>query len=196
MNVRILIAVMCVIGVGQKALAQAEIDRIAEELEQKGVECNKVVNRNPSTKKIVSEVRTYVFRSKDGNYARKLKKAFSAEEENSTTAITENGGRSMTLIFDTDGSHKVYRLEIGNESADPRVELNIIYNDSKVKVRRIFSRDFEGFDMQSFNEYMDKIGHRVDSFQIDAEKIRAEAEKWRERLREQQKRKLRTIADS
>lgn len=196
MNVRILIAIMCVIGVGQETLAQAEIDRIAKELEQKGVECNKVVNRNPSTKKIVSEVRTYVFRSKDGNYARQLKKAFSAEEENSTTAITENGGRSMTLIFDTDGSHKVYRLEIGNESADPRVKLNIIYNDSKVKVRRIYGMDVEGFDMKPFNDYMDQFGFRIDSFEIDAEKIRAEAEKWRERFREQQKRKVRTIADS
>lgn len=196
MNVRILIAVMCLIGVGQEALAQAEIDRIAKELEQKGVECDKVVNRNPSTKKIVSEVRTYVFRSKDGNYARQLKKAFSAEEENSTTAITENGGRSMTLIFDTDGSHKVYRLEIGNESADPRVKLNIIYNDNKVKVRRIYGMDVGGFDMQQFNEYMDQFGLRMDSFDINVEKIRAEAEKWRERFREQQKRKVRTIADS
>lgn len=196
MNVRILIAVMCLIGVGQEALAQAEIDRIAKELEQKGVECDKVVNRNPSTKKIVSEVRTYVFRSKDGNYARQLKKAFSAEEENSTTAITENGGRSMTLIFDTNGSHKVYKLEIGSESADPRVELNIIYNDSKVKVRRIFSRDFGGFDMQQFNEYMDQFGLRMDSFDINVEKIRAEAEKWRERFREEKRQKVRTIADS
>ena len=160
---RIVMALVGLMAVCQMAKAQANIDRIAEELEQKGVECNKVVTRNPNTKKVLSVVKSYEFRSKDGKYAEKLKKAFAKEAENSSKEISEKGGREQTLIFDTDDSHMVYALEIGRETPDPKVELSIIITYGKQKPINVFSPNFSDFNIKDFNESMKKFGIEIDS---------------------------------
>ena len=129
---RVMAVVMGLLACCQMALAQAKIDRIAEELESKGVEYDRVVNRDPKTKKVTRIVKNYEFRSKDGKYAEKLRKAFADEAENATTEITEKGGREQVLIFDDGERHMVYTLEIGKQEPDPKVELNIIITYGKV----------------------------------------------------------------
>ena len=180
---RFIIVLAGLMAIGQTALAQAEIDRVAEELEQKGVELGKVITRNPKTKKITKMVKTYEFRSKNGKYAEKLKKAFGKEAENSSKEIFEKGGREWTLIFDSDDCHMVYTLQIGSQEPDPRVELNIIITYGKQKSLRIYSPNLGGFDMEEFSEQMKRFQFDVDSFKVDMEKIRRDAEKARKEFR-------------
>lgn len=221
---RILTVLAGVLAVSQMAFAQASIDRIAEELEQKGVECDKVVSRNPKTKKMVSMVKSYEFRSKDGNYAEQLKKAFEKEAENATTEITESGGRERILIFDTDDCHMVYVLEIGKQTPDPKVELNIIIDYNKKKSKgtsnikigdvSVFSipdfdvKDFRDrmkqfdFDMKDFDFDLEKFNLDLQKYGIDIEKYRREAEKAEKKYRKQfdspseKDKNLTTVVDS
>ena len=136
-----------------QAGAQNRIEKIAKELEEKGVECNRVVSRNPNTKRITSTVKSYTFRSKDGVYAKKLEQAFAADAENSTTEVSDKGGREWTLIFDTSEQHMLYTLEVG-KGVNPRVELNIIIKPQQNQRRgaRLHVPDFGFLDQQSFTD--------------------------------------------
>ena len=180
---RFFIALAGLMAFAQTALAQAEIDRLAEELEQQGVELGKVVTRNPKTKKITKMVKTYEFRSKGGKYAEKLKQAFAKEAENSTKEIFEKGGREWTLIFDTDDCHMVYTLQIDSQKPDPRVELSIIITYGKQTSIRIYSPNIDGFDMEEFSEQMKRFSFDMDSFKVNMEKYRRDAKKAGKELR-------------
>ena len=160
------------LAVSQLATAQAAIDRVAEELEQKGVECDKVVTRDPKTKKVKSIVKSYEFHSKDGNYVKQLKKAFAQEAENATTEISEKGGRELTLIFETDDCHMLYVLEIGKQEPDPKVELNIIINYGKKNViLKGFGNGLESFDIEEFKNGLEQYGIDMEKFEIDIQKL-------------------------
>ncbi|MBR2291363.1 MAG: DUF5024 domain-containing protein, partial [Prevotella sp.] len=53
MKAKVVLAALALM-LGSSAMAQQRIDKIVEELEQKGVDVNKVVKRDPKTKQIVS----------------------------------------------------------------------------------------------------------------------------------------------
>lgn len=178
---RILIALTGLMACCQMTMAQAKIDRITEELEKKGVECDKVVTRDPKTKKVTSIVKSYEFYSKDGNYAKQLKKAFTEEAENATTEISENGGREWTLIFDTNEYHMLYVLEIGKQEPDPKVELNIIINYGKKKKNVIlkgFGNGLESFDMEEFKNGLEQYGIDMEKFESNIQKYQRDIQKY------------------
>ena len=83
------------------AIAQSHIDKIVDELEQKGVDISKVVRRDPKTKKIVSETKNLSFYSKDGNYANRLKEAFNKDAEDAVQENVNNRGNTHLLVFKT-----------------------------------------------------------------------------------------------
>lgn len=182
---RFLIALTGLMTCWQMALGQAAIDRIADELEQKGVECDKVVTRHPKTKKVTCIVKSYEFMSKDSNYANQLKKAFAKEAENATTEISEKGGREWTLIFDSDDCHMVYNLEIGKQTPDPKVELNIIINYGK-KDRNVIMKGFgngmESFDMEKFKNGLEQYGIDMEKFETDMQKFQGDMQKYQRDL--------------
>ena len=184
---RILIALTGLMACCQMTMAQAKIDRITEELEQKGVECDKVVTRDPKTKKVTSIVKSYEFYSKDGNYAKQLKKAFAEEAENATTEISEKGGREWTLIFDTNEYHMLYVLEIGKQEPDPKVELNIIINYGKKKnvILKGFGNGLESFDTEELKNGLKQYGIDMEKFEIDMQKYQRDMQKFQ---RDMQKR--------
>lgn len=184
---RILIALTGLMACWQMTMAQAKIDRITEELEQKGVECDKVVTRDPKTKKVTSVVKSYEFHSKDGNYAKQLKKAFAEEAENATTEISEKGGREWTLIFDTNEYHMLYVLEIGKQEPDPKVELNIIINYGKKKnvILKGFGNGLESFDTEELKNGLKQYGIDLEKFEIDMQKYQRDMQKFQ---RDMQKR--------
>lgn len=171
-TLRFVVVLMGLMASCPMVMAQAEIDRVADELEQKGVELGKVITRNPKTKKIVKMVKTYEFRSKDGKYAEKLKQAFAKEAENSTKEISEKGGREWTLIFDTDDSHMVYTLQIDSQKPDPKVELSIVVSHGKQKSVRVFSPNFGEFDMDDFNEKMNEFNDKMNQFYFDMDSFK------------------------
>ena len=159
---QIIAAVMGLLACSQMALAQAKIDRVAEELEKKGVEYDKVVNRDPKTKKVIRTVKSYEFRSKDGKYAQKLMNAFADEAENATTEISEKGGREQTLIFDDGECHMIYTLEVSKQEPDPKVELTIIVSYGKSKffmlpgLSATLSSTLGDIDMSEIERFLEK----------------------------------------
>lgn len=112
------------------ATAQSHIDKIVDELEQKGVDVSKVVRRDPKTKKIVSEVKNLQFYSKENNYANRLKEAFKKDAEDAIQETISNHGNNYHLIF-KDGTKKAtYQLIITpNEGKDPLVKLSIVIRE-------------------------------------------------------------------
>lgn len=116
------------------ATAQSRIDRIVDELEEKGVNMSKVVKRDPKTKQVYSIVKTFTFYSKDGKYARRLKEAFAQDAENAVSEVVNNYGNNSVLVF-RDGRRKAtYTLNIVDDKGkDPRVNVTIIIKDGSVK---------------------------------------------------------------
>ena len=88
-------------------MAQNHIDKIVDELEQKGVDASKVVKRDPKTKKPYSIVKSLTFYSKDSNYANRLKEAFRKDAEDAIEEKVEKKGNSYKLIF-VDGDVKEF----------------------------------------------------------------------------------------
>lgn len=147
----------------QISMAQAKIDRIAEELEKTGVECSKVISRDPKTKKVVSIVKSFEFKSKNGKWAERLKKAFAAEAVNATSEISEKGGRDWCLIFNDSIQHMIYTLEIGDQKPDPKVELNIIINIGK-GLKNILNGITGSLNMEGFEKDMEEFGREMEKF--------------------------------
>ena len=131
-------------------MAQSHIDKIVEELEQKGVDVSKVVKRDPKTKKPYSIVKSLTFYSKDGNYANRLKEAFRKDAEDAVKEVVERKGNSYQLIF-IDGKKTVtYSLDFWErQDKDPRVDLRIIMRDGNVK------------EFDWFNEWRDNHGGNI-----------------------------------
>ena len=115
-------------------MAQSRIDKIVDEIEQKGVDVSKVVKRDPKTKKPYSIVKSLTFYSKDSNYANRLKEAFRKDAEDADQESVSNKGNNYRLIF-IDGKKKTtYSLNIQEQQdKDPRVSLKIVMRDGNVK---------------------------------------------------------------
>ena len=140
------------------ATAQSHIDKIVEELEQKGVDVSKVVKRDPKTKKVVSETKNLSFYSKDGNYANRLKEAFKKDAEDAIEEAVNNHGNTILLFFKNGTKSAHYNLIITpNSGKDPSVRLNIIIrngnnngNDLPGWGARVIP--LEGLEQFEFNE--------------------------------------------
>jgi hypothetical protein len=115
-------------------MAQSRIDKIVDEIEQKGVDVSKVVKRDPKTKKPYSITKSLTFYSKDGNYANRLKEAFKKDAEDAEQESVSNKGNNYRLIF-VDGKKKsIYSLNIQErQDKNPRVSLKIVMRDGDVK---------------------------------------------------------------
>ena len=115
-------------------MAQSHIDKIVDEIEQKGVDVSKVVKRDPKTKKPYSITKSLTFYSKDSNYANRLKEAFRKDAEDAEQESVSNKGNNYRLIF-VDGKKKTtYSLNIQEQKdKDPRVSLKIVMRDGNVK---------------------------------------------------------------
>ena len=135
MKAKILILTMvAVLLANSPVVAQSHIDKIVDEIEQKGVDVSKVVKRDPKTKKPYSIVKSLTFYSKDSNYANRLKEAFRKDAEDADQESVSNKGNNYRLIF-IDGKKKTtYSLNIQEQQdKDPRVSLKIVMRDGNVK---------------------------------------------------------------
>ena len=126
----LILTMVAVLFTCSSATAQSHIDKIVDELEQKGVDVSKVVKRDPNTKKVVSEIKSLSFYSKDGNYANRLKEAFKKDAENAIQETIYNHGNSHNLFFKNGSKSAHYNLSITpNSGKDPLVKLSIIIRD-------------------------------------------------------------------
>ena len=131
-------------------LAQEHIDQVVNELEKEGVDVTKVVKRNDK-KQIYSQVKSLMFVSKDGKFARQLEEAFEKDAENasSESRSKNNGNISYSLVFESEKAKSTYSLYINQQAeGDPRVYVTITFKDNSVeRSRNIF--DFDGGDIFS-----------------------------------------------
>ena len=146
----LILTMMAMLFTFSSAIAQSHIDKIVDELEQKGVDISKVVRRDPKTKKIVSETKNLSFYSKDSNYANRLKEAFKKDAEDAVQETVNNHGNTHLLIFKNGTKSAHYNLTITPKSGkDPLVQLyikmSIINNDGNIKLEGL-----EGFDFYDF----------------------------------------------
>ena len=162
--------------VGSPVMAQSRIDKIVDELEQKGVDASKVVKRDPKTKKPYSIVKSLTFYSKDGNYANRLKEAFRKDAEDAEHESVSNKG-NYRLIF-VDGKKKTtYSLNIQEQQdKNPRVSLRIVMRDGNVKETGPYDGFLNDFsiDLNGIDGLLDGIGN------VDMEKFGRDMEKWGE----------------
>jgi hypothetical protein len=136
--------------VSSPVMAQSRIDKIIDELEQKGVDASKVVKRDPKTKKPYSIVKSLTFYSKDGNYANRLKEAFRKDAEDAVEEKVERKGNSYRLVFVDGKKRATYSLDIQErQEKDPRVDLRIVIRDGNVK------------ELDTFEGLMENFGSRV-----------------------------------
>ena len=161
-------------------MAQSRIDKIVDEIEQKGVDVSKVVKRDPKTKKPYSITKSLTFYSKDGNYANRLKEAFRKDAEDAEHESVSNKGNNYRLIF-VDGKKKTtYSLNIQEQQdKDPRVSLKIVMRDGNVKeiddhdiINSFFGTG--AIELNGIDGLLDGLGN------IDMEKFGRDMEKWGE----------------
>ena len=148
----LIVTMMAMLFTISSATAQSHIDKIVDELEQKGVDISKVVRRDPQTKKIVSETKSLSFYSKDSNYANRLKEAFKKDAEDAVQETVNNHGNTHLLVFKNGTKSVHYNLTITPKSdKDPLVQLYIkmylIKNDGNVKLEGL-----EGFEFFDWNK--------------------------------------------
>ena len=149
---RLILSMMAMLFTISSATAQSHIDKIVDELEQKGVDISKVVRRDPKTKKVVSETKSLSFYSKDSNYANRLKEAFKKDAEDAVQETVNNHGNTHLLIFKNGTKSAHYNLTITPKSGkDPLVQLYIkmyiINNDGNIKLEGL-----EGFEFFDWNK--------------------------------------------
>jgi hypothetical protein len=158
-------------------MAQSRIDKIVDEIEQKGVDVSKVVKRDPKTKKPYSITKSLTFYSKDGNYANRLKEAFRKDAEDAEQESVSNKGNNYRLIF-VDGKKKTtYSLNIQEQQdKNPRVSLRIVMRDGNVKETGPYDGFLNDFsiDLNGIDGLLDGIGN------VDMEKFGRDMEKWGE----------------
>lgn len=148
-------------------MAQSRIDKIVDEIEQKGVDVSKVVKRDPKTKKPYSITKSLTFYSKDGNYANRLKEAFRKDAEDAEQESVSNKGNNYRLIF-VDGKKKsIYSLNIQErQDKNPRVALKIVMRDGDVKENDDYDiiNSFFGtgaIELNGIDGLLDGLGNKV-----------------------------------
>lgn len=161
-------------------MAQSRIDKIVDEIEQKGVDVSKVVKRDPKTKKPYSIVKSLTFYSKDSNYANRLKEAFRKDAEDAEQESVSNKGNNYRLIF-VDGKKKsIYSLNIQErQDKNPRVSLKIVMRDGDVKENDDYDiiNSFFGtgaIELNGIDGLLEGLGN------VDMEKFGRDMEKWGE----------------
>lgn len=161
-------------------MAQSHIDKIVDEIEQKGVDVSKVVKRDPKTKKPYSITKSLTFYSKDSNYANRLKEAFRKDAEDAEQESVSNKGNNYRLIFVDGKKRSIYSLNIQEQQdKDPRVSLKIVMRDGNVKENDNYDiiNSFFGtgaIELNGIDGLLDGIGN------IDMEKFGRDMEKWGE----------------
>ena len=161
-------------------MAQSRIDKIVDEIEQKGVDVSKVVKRDPKTKKPYSITKSLTFYSKDGNYANRLKEAFRKDAEDAEQESVSNKGNNYRLIFVDGKKRSIYSLNIQErQDKNPRVSLKIVMRDGDVKENDDYDiiNSFFGtgaIELNGIDGLLDGIGN------IDMEKFGRDMEKWGE----------------
>ncbi|EFZ37159.1 hypothetical protein HMPREF0663_11217 [Hoylesella oralis ATCC 33269] len=148
--------------------AQQRIGKIVKELESKGIEGSLVMKRNRQTKKVYMRSQSFIFISKENNYANMLVKAFKDESENADECylnqsaqtlmgelgkgFTMGNMRKYTLVFSEGDVQTTYILKVETKDVPNKyVILQIITRYKSVPADEL-SLDFSPGSMNDGTE--------------------------------------------
>lgn len=116
--------------------AQGRIEDMIRELESKNVMTNKVVKRDPTTKRIGMETKNFHFYSQGGVVAQSLREAFEADSRSASDVSREQRGNNYecVLTFVSGRTKTVYRLSITGDKQRPEVDVQTYFRDESINI--------------------------------------------------------------
>lgn len=152
--------------------AQQKIDRLMDEIESRGVDVNTVIKRDKKTGKMTFMTRQMTFRSRKGNYAKKLERAFD-EESRKAVLVNHSNGRYKLEFEDAEGNTSYYMLTSGK--GEPTVKLCKSFRGHGYTEDKSYQFGWDAETMKRYREQMERLRKNFSEGQKEKEKRVAEA---------------------
>ena len=152
--------------------AQQKIDRLMDEIESRGVDVNTVIKRDKKTGKMTYMTRQMTFRSRKGNYAKKLERAFD-EESRKAVLVNHSNGRYKLEFEDAEGNTSYYMLTSGK--GEPTVKLCKSFRGHGYTEDKSYRFGWDAETMKRYREQMERLRKNFSEGQKEKEKRVAEA---------------------
>ena len=152
--------------------AQQKIDRLMDEIESRGVDVNTVIKRDKKTGKMTFMTRQMTFRSRKGNYAKKLERAFD-EESRKAVLVNHSNGRYKLEFEDAEGNTSYYMLTSGK--GEPTVKLCKSFRGHGYTEDKSYQFVWDAETMKRYREQMERLRKNFSEGQKEKEKRVAEA---------------------
>ena len=118
------------------SLAQGRIEEQVKDLESRNVMTDKIVKRDPATRRVGMETKNFHFFSQGGTVAQALRDAFEADSRSAANVEREERGDSYecVLTFKSGRVTTVYRLSISGDKSRPEVDVQTYFRDESVNI--------------------------------------------------------------
>ena len=162
--------------------AQQKIDRLMDEIESRGVDVNTVIKRAKKTGKMTFMTRQMTFRSRKGNYAKKLERAFD-EESRKAVLVNHSNGRYKLEFEDAEGNTSYYMLTSGK--GEPTVKLCKSFRGHGYTEDKSYQFGWDAETMKRYREQMERVRKQMERVRKNFSEGQKEKEKRVAEAREQ-----------
>lgn len=162
--------------------AQQKIDRLMDEIESRGVDVNTVIKRDKKTGKMIYMTRQMTFRSRKGNYAKKLERAFD-EESRKAVLVNHSNGRYKLEFEDAEGNTSYYMLTSGK--GEPTVKLCKSFRGHGYTEDKSYQFGWDAETMKRYREQMERVRKQIERVRKNFSEGQKEKEKRVAEAREQ-----------
>ena len=162
--------------------AQQKIDRLMDEIESRGVDVNTVIKRDKKTGKMTYMTRQMTFRSRKGNYAKKLERAFD-EESRKAVLVNHSNGRYKLEFEDAEGNTSYYMLTSGK--GEPTVKLCKSFRGHGYTEDKSYQFVWDDETMKRYREQMERVRKQMERVRKNFSEGQKEKEKRVAEAREQ-----------
>ena len=162
--------------------AQQKIDRLMDEIESRGVDVNTVIKRDKKTGKMTYMTRQMTFRSRKGNYAKKLERAFD-EESRKAVLVNHSNGRYKLEFEDAEGNTSYYMLTSGK--GEPTVKLCKSFRGHGYTEEKSYQFVWDAETMKRYREQMERVRKQMERVRKNFSEGQKEKEKRVAEAREQ-----------
>ena len=162
--------------------AQQKIDRLMDEIESRGVDVNTVIKRDKKTGKMTYMTRQMTFRSRKGNYAKKLERAFD-EESRKAVLVNHSNGRYKLEFEDAEGNTSYYMLTSGK--GEPTVKLCKSFRGHGYTEDKSYQFVWDAETMKRYREQMERVRKQMERVRKNFSEGQKEKEKRVAEAREQ-----------
>ena len=162
--------------------AQQKIDRLMDEIESRGVDVNTVIKRDKKTGKMTFMTRQMTFRSRKGNYAKKLERAFD-EESRKAVLVNHSNGRYKLEFEDAEGNTSYYMLTSGK--GEPTVKLCKSFRGHGYTEDKSYQFGWDAETMKRYREQMERVRKQMERVRKSFSEGQKEKEKRVAEAREQ-----------